>query len=381
MKHSWWIWCVVGVLIGAALIRFVGLGQVPNGLYIDEIAMLADAKSIALSGKDIHGNPALQAIFFSYGDYKLPLYIWCVAIAVKVFGVSAFALRFPSALAGVLSTGLVGAMVFQVLYRKPGSGEKLSSCWAPWYGAVIAMVVMATSPWSVLFSRTGFEGHLGQLCLSFSLFALIKRWVYRGHWCWLVAAGVAGALSVYSYFSSLSVWPLLALGLWCVAGGTHLWPVVIKLLEGRSLHHWGVTLRKVITQHGTQSAHFIGEVVVVGVVFALGVLPLLLSSSFPEMRRVRLSAESILMKDHALESNVLREQSGNDIVSRLFFHRHVLLFRELVANYADFFSLRYLFLSGDQNLRHGTQRHGVFVLPLLVPFVLVWSSYAKRKCC
>ena len=69
------------------------------------------------------------------------------------------------------------------------------------------------------------------------------------------------------------------------------------------------------------------------------------------------------MTDYALESNILREQAGNTFFSRFFYHRHFLLLKQLARNYTDFFSLNTLFMQGDNNLRHSTGTHGLFLFP------------------
>ena len=48
-----------------------------------------------------------------YGLYKPPLLVWLAAISTKFFGVSAFALRLPSLLAGAL----IACIVFEWLRR------------------------------------------------------------------------------------------------------------------------------------------------------------------------------------------------------------------------------------------------------------------------
>jgi hypothetical protein len=60
------------ILGAAAFIRAWQLGSIPVSLYWDEVAMLADARVVAETGKDIHGLPTTHFIFPSYGDYKLP---------------------------------------------------------------------------------------------------------------------------------------------------------------------------------------------------------------------------------------------------------------------------------------------------------------------
>src|SRR5688572_25885495 len=100
-KQFWLLFTVIIVL--AIGLRGYQLGSLPTDLYIDEIAMLADAKSVAQSGLDMHGRPWYQVLYPSYGDYKLPVYLWLASLSVKVLGVSQLALRLPSMIAGIMT--------------------------------------------------------------------------------------------------------------------------------------------------------------------------------------------------------------------------------------------------------------------------------------
>ncbi|KKT97629.1 MAG: hypothetical protein UX00_C0008G0003 [Microgenomates group bacterium GW2011_GWB1_45_17] len=70
------------ILLIAAVLRLYKLGSIPVSMYIDEIAIGVDAKSIAQTGRDMHGHSWLTPMFLSYGDYKLPVYIW-IATGVR----------------------------------------------------------------------------------------------------------------------------------------------------------------------------------------------------------------------------------------------------------------------------------------------------------
>src|SRR3989339_882194 len=83
----------------AFFIRVLGLGQIPVGQYVDEIAITLDSHVIAQTGKDMHGRSFFFAIIPSYGDYKLPVYIWFSSLTTLFFGAGAFATRLPSAIA------------------------------------------------------------------------------------------------------------------------------------------------------------------------------------------------------------------------------------------------------------------------------------------
>ncbi|HZZ98924.1 MAG TPA: glycosyltransferase family 39 protein, partial [Candidatus Saccharimonadia bacterium] len=142
----------IGILVVTATLRLYKLGGVPSSMYIDEVAIGVDAKSLAQTGHDMHGNSIFSTMFPSYGDYKLPVYVWLATGSVKLFGATGFAVRLPSALAGIVTVALVFFLARE-LFEKDKHRDVIALC-----GAAITALL----PWSILFSRTGFEGHVGQ---------------------------------------------------------------------------------------------------------------------------------------------------------------------------------------------------------------------------
>ncbi len=137
------------------LLRFSKLSEIPPGLYTDETAIGYNAYSILQTGKDEHGK-SYPLYFQSFGDYKLPVYIYTVAISEKLFGINAFAIRFPSALFGSLT---IIALYFLVLEL---SGKKAF--------ALIASFFLAVNPWHTFFSRVGYEVNMATAFLVFGTF-------------------------------------------------------------------------------------------------------------------------------------------------------------------------------------------------------------------
>ena len=331
------------ILVIACLFRFVRLGHLPYSLYWDEEAMRVDVKSILTTGNDMHNRPWNQVIYPSYGDYKLPVYIWFATLSAKVFGISDFSLRLPSALAGI-GTVLVGGYLAReciALYEK-----KQHLCLKQ-VAQLSTMLVIAICPWSILFSRTGFEGHVGQFFLALSIACLFFA-KYR-KCAWYLSPFFA-AVATYSYFSVRFVWIILFIF------------TALVLLKGSPL-------RMVLIKMGIPL-----------LVFALLLLPLLRSPLYGDSNRFRLGTDSILKNEtQGTQSNVYRQMSGDSKVDKVFYHRMWLTARELFTNYSKNTSLDFLFLSGDPNLRHGTGREGLFLLVFLPFFFLGLVVFFLRK--
>lgn len=343
---------LMGLLAVLITLRFVQLGTIPLSLYWDEAAMLADARILAETGRDMHNRPWNQVLFLSYGDYKLPVYIWMAAISVKLLGVSEFALRLPSALAGI-GTIIIAALIAKriQLFDAQNHKNKLFP-----YATALAI---AMSPWAFTFGRTAFEGHLGQFLLALSAYVLLsqKNIVFR-----VLVGTLFGALATYTYFSVRFVWPVVFI-------------LILAATAWKELESDSSKKRTTILKYALSAF--------VGVLFFMSLLiPMFRSPVYADSNRFRLGTNSVLNAyDYPLVSNKLREQAGNTILDRVIFHRHLLMLQELARNYADGISLDFLFLHGDSNLRHGTGEHGLFLLPFLIPFVigLVQALKNNRK--
>ncbi|MEK7112999.1 MAG: glycosyltransferase family 39 protein [Patescibacteria group bacterium] len=138
-------WLLIGVLALAAFLRLWNLASVPPHLTADEAALGYNAYSILKTGRDEYGQ-SFPVIFKSFGDYKPGLYVYLTVPSVAVFGLNEFAVRFPSALAGVFVVYLV-YLVSSLLFK-----EKRIS--------LISAFVMAITPWGIYFSRGAWEVNL-----------------------------------------------------------------------------------------------------------------------------------------------------------------------------------------------------------------------------
>jgi 4-amino-4-deoxy-L-arabinose transferase-like glycosyltransferase len=346
------------ILVLAFALRFWKLGQIPFSLYWDEMAMYVDIKSILQTGHDMFGRPWFQVIYPSYGDYKLPVLIWLATLSAKFFGLSEWSLRLPSALAG-LGTVVVAGLLSRELLKKDDveSTQQLDQKNRLHLVQLFTMAVVAFSPWSIMFSRTAFEGHLGQFLLALSLLCLFAS--RRRPWL-LLLVPIWGAVATYAYFSVRFVW----IGAFGLCAALMWW----KSKPFQKKFEWQKQL-----QWATKNVAF------PLVAFSLLLIPMLRSPLYKDANTFRLGTDSILKNDkQVIQSNIYREMAGNSRFDRIIFHRLWLTTQELLKNYSDNMSLNFLFVSGDPNLRHGTGQHGVFVLPLLVAFLIGVYTFGER---
>lgn len=147
------------IILLAIAVRFFKLGVVPIELTRDEASLGYTAYSILKTGHEEHGVMWPVQIE-SFGDWKLPLYVYTLIPFVKAFGLTMWSVRLPSALAGVSvvvsSYFLMGLLVTDKKYRRA------MQLWVP--------LLLAVSPWEVHFSHVAYEAHLS---LAIFLWGLI----------------------------------------------------------------------------------------------------------------------------------------------------------------------------------------------------------------
>ncbi|MBI2600121.1 glycosyltransferase family 39 protein, partial [Candidatus Daviesbacteria bacterium] len=130
------------ILLVSVVLRLWNLGTIPPHLRNDEAALGYNAYSILQTGKDEHGQ-FLPFVFQSFGDFKMGLYIYLIMPFVAALGLNEFAVRLPSALAGVISVWLIYEIV-KLLFAK----DRL---------ALISAFLIAVSPINIAFSRGAWE--------------------------------------------------------------------------------------------------------------------------------------------------------------------------------------------------------------------------------
>lgn len=295
------------IFLLAAFLRFYKLGVIPNGLYQDETAIGYNAYSILQTGRDEHGLK-FPLYFKSFGDYKLPVYIYLTALSVKLFGLTEWAVRFPSALFGTLTIPLL-FFLLQKLFKS-------------YLLSLIASLLLAINPWHLHYSRASFEV---TLALFFFLLGtlLLERKTLFGTLCFIVA--------FYSYNLTRLLAPLLyVLSIWYFKVRPKPYIFVVSLIL---LLPFFATL---FTSGGTASAK-----------------------------------GTIIFTSRAVHAPVLEFRSYMLSVpfSKVFFNQLVSTFWLYMQNIMRFLSVEFFFISGSNVGNHGIGNVGqfyLFELPLIL---------------
>src|SRR3989344_8706018 len=149
---------IAAIFLLALALRTVNLGDHPPGLTWDEAGLGYNAYSILKTGRDEHGV-FMPLIFKSFGDYKPGIYVYLTVPSIAVFGLTEFAVRFPSALFGALA--VIGIYLFTNLLFP---GKKIG---------YLAALFLAVMPWHLHFSRGGWEVNVFATLLLFAAYFLL----------------------------------------------------------------------------------------------------------------------------------------------------------------------------------------------------------------
>jgi len=316
---------LISIFLLAGLLRFYDISNNPPGLYIDEIAIGNNAYSILKTGKDEYGIN-FPLFFKSYGDYKVPAYIYIVSGSMAFFGKNEFAIRFPSALAGTFSI----IILYFILKELLKLDDKKSSDKKYKYLPILAAFLLTISPWHLQFSRGGFEVNFAVfLFLLASLLAVL--YLRKKNFIFISTAYFFYILTIYTYDSYRALAPL-----------------VLTILTFLIL--WKIPKHRI-------------NVIMLGVLSFLLFFPIF-QFSFTANGMARFSQTSAFV-----------EYSASGILEKILIYPMV-----FIKNYFTYFSLDYLFNFGDGIGRHQIPGFGL-LFSWQLPFIIIglYKLFKEKK--
>ncbi len=163
---------ILFIAVGIIFYQFLSL---PKNLALDEV----EFAKLALS---LDGKPLSPYNTMATGHSTL--YFYVILVSLKLFGVTSFALRVPSAIAGI-ACGLLFYFFMKVIFKR----EII---------VFISALVFITSRWFFGFARFGFEPtfllflELSSVYFLFQYFKILK-------WRYLILSGIFAGLAFNSY--------------------------------------------------------------------------------------------------------------------------------------------------------------------------------------
>lgn len=322
------------IIVIAIFLRFYQLGNNPPFLNWDEAAWGYNAYAIGIDGKDEFGRFLPHDYLESFGDFKPPVYAYLAVIPVKLFGLNAFATRFPSALFGVM-TVLVTYFLVKRLF--PTSRNK------QWY-ALASSGILAISPWHIMLSRAAFEANI------------VTFFIVTGVWLFLAA------VEEKPWYLPLSAASFVA-SLYTFNTGRIVAPLLVIML---SLFFWKKLLRMKLQ---------VVLAVLLGIVFILPTLKFLLSPQ-AQLRFQEVNIFSDLAVIKQINQEVIND--NNTTFSKIIHNRRFVFGVDFLKHYFDNLGPGFLFFNGDPNPKFSIQDVGQMYLWDL-PFFCIGILFLIRK--
>ena len=147
ISKKWTLILLTFIVVFSLVIRFYKLGDLPWNMQEDEVMTGYVGRYILQNGVDVYGNKWPLLYFNKFGDYYIIGPIYMKGLSTLLFGVNAFAVRFPTALFGgltVIPVYLLGTLLFS----NPIVG-------------LFSAFTLAIMPWTIPLGRASSEGVLG----------------------------------------------------------------------------------------------------------------------------------------------------------------------------------------------------------------------------
>jgi hypothetical protein len=187
---QWPLVLLSGVVLAGFALRVVEITDNPRGFFADEASFGVNAHLILTTLKDEHGA-LLPTFFRSFGEYKLPLFVYAELPLIAVLGKTELAVRLTAAVIGsltIVTTYLLGKELFR---------RELP--------ALASATLLAIMPWHIHYSRTGLGDIISApLLVTLSLY-LFLRAVRRGSS--MLPVAVAIGVTFYTYRATWVLMP------------------------------------------------------------------------------------------------------------------------------------------------------------------------------
>ncbi len=302
------------VLFGFFL-RIWNISNIPPGINRDEAAIGYNAFSILKTGRDEYGI-FFPLSFKSFGDWKLPLYIYLDVIPISLLSLNELSVRLPSVLFG---TGTLIILYF--LVSEFFLDEKKSS-----FSALLATFFLAVSPWHIHFSRVASEANVSLFLTTLSVFLFLKN--RENNIFYYLLASVILGLSLYTYHANHIFSPILFLGL------------TLMLLYQR------LSIKKLL--------FFLTP-------FLLLCLIIYQQTLF-SADRTKFAGLSPLGDQNLVYENIILPRRNHlyPFLARVYHNKLFFLIEKFIQGYLRSFSTEFLFIKGGSNFQHNIPGFGNF---------------------
>lgn len=191
---------LITIFILSLMLRLYQLQQLPATLNRDEAALAYNALLLKETGTDEWGR-AWPLSLESFGDYKLPGYVYTLAGLFNFLPASDWVVKLPSVVAGSL------LVVLAFFFAK---AIRLKTPWA-W----LFTILVATTPVFFFYSRIAFEANLALALFVAAITLLLTKAKHRKRILFDLSAIILMLMAVFTYNTPLLLLPfILPLIIW-----------------------------------------------------------------------------------------------------------------------------------------------------------------------
>lgn len=320
---------LLGIFILALFLRGWQLGSIPPGLNRDEASIGYIAYSILQTGRDEHGK-WLPISLQSFGDWKLPLYVYVSIPFIKFLSLSEISVRLPSVVFGVVTIFLLYKIIRHLFPKQ----TKL---------ALMSSLILAISPWHIFFSRVTSEANLAVFCVTLSLYLITRSFRQK---MLLPFAMIFLSLSMIAYHGNHIFTPLLFIGLI-------------------------ITFRKLFLKSwwGRGSA-------LIFIIFSIIVFSQTLFSADRTKISGLLPLNDISLVHEQIDKNRVIYQ--NSLLGKMLNNKLIFAVEQISRGYVRAFSPDFLFIKGGSNQQHNIPDFGNLYL-IEAPFLLLGIIFCIKN--
>jgi 4-amino-4-deoxy-L-arabinose transferase-like glycosyltransferase len=320
-------WILVFFVLLGLIIRISGITTHPSGFTPDEASFGYDAYSILKTGRDQWGTK-LPLVFKSFGDDKLPVYVYLTVPSVAIFGLNEFAVRLPNAILGAFAIPVIYLLVEELFKNK-----KL---------ALFSAFLLSISAWHVMLSRGAFEANLTTFFLPLAVFLFLKSLKNSKY---LVLAFLVFIVNIFTYHTARILTPGILLFLIFNYRG--------KLKENKIFY----------------------------ITFIFSIVLLLISITGLFFGGSRISSSAISDVNYSSDRYSAQVVGENDLLAKVFYNKPLYVTKQFLQNYFSYFSPQFLFTNGAGEGTYGMVP-GIGVLYFVEIILLVgfiWKVFAIKE--
>lgn len=321
------------IILFGFVLRFWNVAKIPPGLNRDEASIGYTAYSLFKTGKDEYGN-FLPLSIKSFGDWKLPLYIYLDIVPVS-FSLDELAIRLPSVIFGTATILVVYLLCIKIFKDRK---EK-------YLLALASSFLLAISPWHIHFSRVVSEANMAVFLVSLALLLFI---IGMTRPLILFLSSFVFALSLYTYHANHIFTPLLVCGL------------IIILIKKKT------------------DKYILAIFMMIYLILSLIIYQKTLFSA----DRTKISGLTPLTDQYLVYEKIslarLEHTDPESVLPKIFHNKPSFVFGRFIEGYWRSFSTDFLYIKGGANLQHNIPNFGNLYI-WETPFLVLGLYFIFRK--